>query len=128
MVVAVGTLANGTITNHVVNWLSPIKERTTVVTGEFGTLVADTLTADLTFYANGTTSVAWDGVSSFRGVSEGDITRYALEKREPLKTEHEGFRDAVLSGDTSHIVTLAEGMKVVETAEKIVTDGLSHRI
>lgn len=128
MVVAVGTLANGTITNHVVNWLSPIKERTTVVTGEFGTLVADTLTADLTFYANGTTSVAWDGVSSFRGVSEGDITRYALEKREPLKTEHEGFRDAVLSGDTSNIVTLAEGMKVVETAEKIVADGLSHRI
>lgn len=128
MVVAVGTLENGTITNHVVNWLSPIKERTTVVTGEFGALVADTLTADLTFYANGTTPVAWEGVSSFRGVTEGDVTRYALEKREPLKTEHEGFRDAVLTGDTSKIVTLAEGLKVVETAEKIVADGLTHRL
>lgn len=128
MVVAVGTLSNGTIANHVVNWLSPIKERTTVAIGEFGALVADTLTADLTFYANGTTSVAWEGVSSFRGVTEGDVTRYALEKREPLKTEHEAFRDAVISRDTSKIVTLAEGLKVVETAEKIVADGLNHRL
>lgn len=128
MVLAVGTLSNGTITNHIVNWLSPMKERTTVVTGEFGALVADTLTADLTFYANGTTNVTWEEVSAFRGVTEGDVTRYALEKREPLKTEHEGFRHAVLTGDTSGIVTLAEGLRVVETAERIVADGLTHRL
>lgn len=128
MVVAVGTLSNGAITNHVVNWLSPMKERTTVVTGELGALVADTLTADLTFYANGTTPEAWEGVSSFRGVTEGDVTRYALEKREPLRTEHEGFHRAVLTGDTSGIVTLTEGLRVVETAEKIVTNGLEHRL
>ena len=42
------------MTNHLVNWLSPLKERVTVVTGERGAFVADTLTADLTFYANGT--------------------------------------------------------------------------
>ena len=35
------------------NWLSPLKERVTVITGEKGAFVADTLTADLTFYANG---------------------------------------------------------------------------
>ena len=34
MVAATGKLANGTITNHLVNWLSPMKERVTVVTGE----------------------------------------------------------------------------------------------
>ena len=45
--------ADGTVTNHLVNWLSPLKERVTIVTGERGTFVADTLTADLTFYANG---------------------------------------------------------------------------
>ena len=49
----VGSLADGTITNHLVNWLSPLKERVTIVTGERGAFVADTLTADLTFYANG---------------------------------------------------------------------------
>ena len=128
MVLAVGTLSNGTITNHIVNWLSPIKERTTIDTGEFGALVADTLTADLTFYENGKTAEAWEGVSSFRGVTEGDVTRYALEKKEPLKTEHEGFLQAVLSGDTSGIVTLAEGLRVLETAEKIVANGLDHKL
>lgn len=126
MVVAIGTLSRGTITNHVVNWLSPIKERTTVVTGEFGTLVADTLTADLTYYANGTLPLPWEGISVFRGVSEGDITRYALDKREPLRAEHEGFRDAIMTGDISKIVTLKEGLRTVQTAEQIVADGLLH--
>lgn len=126
MVLAIGTLANGTIVNHTVNWLSPFKERTTIVVGEHGALVADTLTADLTFYQNGKTSKAWDGVSSFRGVSEGDVIRYALEKREPLRTEHENFRDAVLTGDTSGIVTLSEGCRVVEIAEEISLDGITH--
>lgn len=128
MVVAVGTLSDGTIVNHVVNWLSPFKERSTVVTGEFGSLVADTLTADLTFYENGKTSVVWDGVSSFRGVTEGDVIRYALEKREPLMTEHEAFRDAVLTRDESGIVTLKEGLEVVRTAERLVQSGLSERL
>ena len=53
LVAVVGQLADGTVTNHLVNWLSPLKERVTIITGERGTFVADTLTADLTFYANG---------------------------------------------------------------------------
>jgi UDP-N-acetylglucosamine 3-dehydrogenase len=126
MVLAIGTLSGGTIVSHTVNWLSPFKERTTIVTGEHGTLVADTLTADLTYFQNGRTSVAWDGISSFRGVSEGDVTRFALEKHEPLVTEHTIFLGAILTGDTSGIVTLAEGCRVVETAEKIVLDGKTH--
>ncbi|MBX3099078.1 MAG: Gfo/Idh/MocA family oxidoreductase [Salinibacterium sp.] len=128
MVVAVGTLSDGTIVTHTVNWLSPFKERTTVVTGEFGALVADTLTADLTYYQNGVVQSSWDRVSSFRGVSEGDVTRYALDRKEPLLAEHEAFRDAVLSGDTTRIVTLAEGADVVMTAEKLVADGLTHKL
>jgi predicted dehydrogenase len=128
MVLAVGTLRNGTITNHIVNWLSPSKERTTVVTGELGTMVADTLTADLTYFSNGTLPEAWESLSSFRGVTEGDVIRYALEKKEPLKTEHEGFIRAIKTGDTSGIVTLGEGLQVLEIAEKLVTDGLVHRL
>lgn len=128
MVVAVGTLSRGTIVSHIVNWLSPFKERTTVVIGEKGSMVADTLTADLTYYQNGVLESSWVGVSTFRGVSEGDVTRFALNKKEPLQAEHEAFRDAVLTGDTSHIVTLAEGAEVVVTAEKLVADGLDHRL
>ncbi len=65
-----GRLENGVVTNHVVNWLSPMKERVTIVTGERGAFVADTGTADLTFYANGVIPTEWEAVSAFRGVSE----------------------------------------------------------
>ena len=128
MVVAVGTLSNGTIATHTVNWLTPFKERTTIITGEKGALVVDTLTADLTHYQNGLIANTWDSVSSFRGVSEGDVTRFALTKKEPLLAEHEAFRDAVLSGDTSKIVTFAEGSNVVLIAEKLSADGLAYRL
>ena len=128
MVIAVATLSKGTIATHTVNWLTPFKERTTIVTGEKGCLVADTLTADLTYYENGVTQNSWAGVSTFRGVSEGDVTRFALTKKEPLRSEHEAFRDAVLTGDTSGIVTLEQGARVVVTAEKLVADGRDHRL
>jgi predicted dehydrogenase len=107
-----GRFANGVIVNHLVNWLSPMKERITVVTGERGAFVADTLTADLTFYANGTVATTWDAIAGFRGVSEGDVTRYAIPKPEPLGSEHAAFRDAVL-GKPSDIVTMREGLATV---------------
>ena len=37
-----------------------------------------------------------DDIAQFRGVSEGDVIRYAIAKPEPLRVEHESFRDAVL--------------------------------
>jgi len=127
MVVAVGTLSGGTITSHVVNWLTPSKERVTVITGENGVLVADTLTADLTYYENGRIQVDWDP-GEFRGVSEGDVTRFALDRKEPMLTEHEAFRDSVLAGEARGIVTFAEGTRVVEIAEQLVLDGLDRRL
>jgi UDP-N-acetylglucosamine 3-dehydrogenase len=120
LVAATGKLANGTVTNHLVNWLSPMKERVTVVTGEKGAFVADTLTADLTFYANGVVNTEWDSVANFRGVSEGDVTRFAISKREPLRVEHEKFRDAILGKDAD-IVTLQEGQNTLATAEQLLT-------
>ena len=122
MVAAVGELENGIITNHLVNWLTPFKERLTIVTGERGTLVADTLTADLTFYANASIDTEWDAVASFRGVSEGDVIRYAFAKPEPLKVEHEAFRDAVLgvAGAQERIVTMEQGLATVRVASAMI--------
>ena len=118
-----GQLADGTVTSHLVNWLSPMKERLTVVTGEKGTFLADTLTADLTFYANGTVDTEWDAIAKFRGVSEGDVVRYALAKPEPLRVEHECFRDAVLGlpGADLTIVTMHQGLATVAVAEAAIT-------
>ncbi len=119
LVAVVGRLADGTVTSHLVNWLSPMKERVTVVTGEKGTFVADTLTADLTFHANGTVPTTWGSLAEFRGVSEGDVIRYAINKPEPLRTEHETFRDAVLGEDTD-IVTMRQGLATVVVAEAVL--------
>ena len=121
MVVAVGTLENGVIVNHIVNWLSPFKERNTTVIGDKGALVADTLTADLTFFENGYMNSSWDNISAFRGVSEGDVTRLSLNKVEPLLAEHLAFRDAVISKNDQGIVTLADGLAAVYIADQMIT-------
>lgn len=119
MVSVTAQLENHVITNHLINWLSPMKERVTVVTGERGAFVADTIVGDLTFYENGTVSTEWESVMAFRGVSEGTVMRYALTKREPLRLEHEAFRDAIL-GRASSVVTMREGLENVRVAEAII--------
>jgi UDP-N-acetylglucosamine 3-dehydrogenase len=121
MVAVTGKLDGGPIVNHLVNWLSPFKERFTMVTGAKGSFVADTLTADLTFHANGAIEMSWEALSAFRGVSEGDSTRFAISKREPLQVEHERFRDAMLAGEvTGGIVGLRQGLRTVEVADAVL--------
>lgn len=119
MIIASGRLANGVIVNHIVNWLSPMKERITIATGEAGALVADTGTGDLTFYANGTFPLEWESVTAFRGVSEGDMIRYAFPKREPLRVELEAFRDAVLGHETD-VVTMQQGLRTLAVVEGLL--------
>jgi UDP-N-acetylglucosamine 3-dehydrogenase len=121
LIAMTGRLGDGTVVNHLVNWLSPMKERVTIVTGEKGCFVADTLTADLTFYANASvpTTEKWEAMQAFRGVAEGDMVRYAIPKPEPLRTELEAFRDAVLDVDNGRerIVSMRQGLAVVRVAE-----------
>jgi predicted dehydrogenase len=116
LVAAVGLLEDGTVTNHLVNWLTPMKERRIVVTGERGCFVADTITADLTFFANSSVPTEWDAISRFRGVSEGDMVRYAIAKPEPLAVELAGFVAAV-QGNGGEIVTAREGLVALAVAE-----------
>ncbi len=125
LVSVVGSLADDTAVSLSVNWLSPFKERTVVVTGERGAYVASTLTSDLEFYANGTVTTEPDSpIAHFRGVSEGDVIRYAFDKPEPLRTELEGFRAAVL-GDPSQIVPMVQGCAVVGVADAIVASAVT---
>lgn len=126
LIAVVGSLTDGTVSNHLINWLSPLKERVTIITGERGTFVADTLTADLTFYANGSVATTWGELQQFRGVSEGDIVRYAIPKPEPLRVEHENFRDAILGKDAD-IVTMRQGLGTVRVAEAMI-ESAAHGI
>ncbi len=121
-----GTLTDGTVVNHLVNWLSPLKERITVVTGERGCFVADTVAADLTFYANGVENVEWDTIAAFRGVAEGDMVRYAITKPEPLLTELGAFRDAVLDRPAD-IVTMWQAAQTVRVAEAVLESAVTSQ-
>lgn len=116
LLAAIGQLGDGTITNHLVNWLSPMKERVTIVTGERGALIGDTLLGDLTFHENGLVDSEWTEVAQFRGVTEGNMTRFAFPKREPLRLEHEAFRDAILGISFSYI-SIADAAKTIAVAE-----------
>jgi UDP-N-acetylglucosamine 3-dehydrogenase len=112
LLAALGQLTDGTIAHHRANWLSPVKERTTTVTGDHGCLIADTLAADLTYSANSASAGGW---APFRGVTERETIRYAIPKKEPLVTEHEDFRDTVL-GLHPPTATLQHGLHAVLVA------------
>ena len=124
LVTAVGRLADDTVVSMSVNWLTPSKRREVTVLGERGALVADLLTSDLTYYSNSAIPVEWDEMARLKGVSEGDVTRYAIRKTEPLQLELEGFRDAVLGRASAQIVTLDEGVEVMRVAAALADGGL----
>ena len=125
LVSAVAELSDGIVATHLVNWLSPFKERMTTVTGERGSLVADTLTADLTYYENGSEMAQWDRVAAFRGVAEGNVTRFAIAKPEPLLTELASFVAAVRGDRDAPVVTLDEGVSTVRIAEALRDSAVS---
>lgn len=125
LVAITGRLADGSVANHLVNWLSPFKERVSVVLGDEGCFVIDTLTADLTFHRNGTEPTEWADLAQFIGVSEGDSTRFAFPKREPLLVEHENFRDAVL-GKGGTIVSFEQGVHTIEVAAAALVSATSQ--
>ncbi len=109
-----------------VNWVSPVKERRVSVVGTKGAFVADLLSADLTFHENGDVPTEWDDISRLRGVTEGNRTTFAFPKKEPLVAELESFRDAVLGDSNAPVVTLADGVGVLEMAEELLGKAAEH--
>jgi predicted dehydrogenase len=94
LLAAIAQLADGTIAQHRVNWLTPVPERIIAVTGEHGSLIADTIAASLTWCSNGAPIPATDH-PAYRGVARGDVTRFALPPADPLLSEHRSFQAAV---------------------------------
>jgi predicted dehydrogenase len=120
LVLATGALRSGAAFSIAVDWVSPAKVRRTRVLGERGMLEADTLTGDLYFYENAEVRVVWDTSQQFRGVSEGNVTRYALQRDEPLRLELEAFLDHLQDGTDADVVSLAQGAAIVRAAEAVL--------
>ena len=119
LLITTGKMKNGVIVNHVVNWVSPLKERKTVITGEKGTFVVDTITSELIHYENGSQSINNDFLEKFKGITQGNVTSFAFPKPEALLTEHQHYRDSVLK-KKNQIVSLAEGYENLKVADAMI--------
>lgn len=123
LVLVTGRLASGVTFSCNVDWISPTKIRRTRVLGELGMFEADTLTADLTLFRNGDRATApW--LQQQRGVTEGDMTRFAIAKPEPLGSELQAVL-AMARGEESAIVTIEEGLETVRVAEAVLESARS---
>jgi predicted dehydrogenase len=116
---AILRLENGVICNLNVNWLTPTKIRKLYITGEKGMFFANYLTQDLYFYENAEISNNVDYRDVMMGVSEGKMTRFNFEKKEPLMVEIEHFVDCVLNGKKP-LITEEDSLKALELAHKLI--------
>ena len=118
--------ANGVVGLLNINWLTPTKQRFLTVTGERGMYVADYIAQDLVFYANPDAVGTW--VNRGRGqevtsVAEGEMTRRAIRREEPLTVELREFAAAVRDGGPPPVdphdamVALLLARKMVESAQ-----------
>jgi UDP-N-acetylglucosamine 3-dehydrogenase len=114
-----GTLENGVITSHSVNWLSPIKERSLTILGEHGTFVADLLKSELVRFSHSEPNIKQSALAHFAGSSRGEIINYAFEKEEPLLLEHLEFQKMV-RGDVSRIASISDGIENMQVIEAIL--------
>jgi predicted dehydrogenase len=125
----IGTLrlSGGVIGLLDINWLTPTKIRELTVTGEKGMFLVDHLTQDLYFYENqDSLAVEWDPLRLLRGVSEGRMIRFPLNKAEPLRVELQTFAQRVREG-LPPAVSGAEGLSALAAALALVRSGQEHR-
>ena len=109
------------------NWVTPTKVRQLSVTGERGMCIVDYLTQDLTFYEHPTRPTRWEPLAGMRGGGEGDMVRYALERREPLVVQWEGFLQAIRGGGPPP-VTAQDGIAALSVARAIQRAGETHEV
>lgn len=121
-------LSDGTIGTLLINWITPTKIRELYVIGQCGMFKVDYLTQDLYFFENANLAGSdWETMRVLRGVSEGKVIRYFIDKKEPLRAEQEAFLAAV-RGETPVAVTGNDGLLALELAEAMVTSGREHRL
>jgi predicted dehydrogenase len=107
------------------NWMTPTKVRQLSVLGEQGMLVVDYLTQDLWLYEHPTRATDWDALAGIRGGGEGDMIRFALDRREPLRVEWEQFLAAGREGRPAP-VSGADGLAALSTARAIRESAARH--
>lgn len=109
------------------NWMSPAKVRQLTVLGERGLLVVDYLTQDLSMYQHPTKATDRDAHAGIRGGGEGDMVRFALDRREPLRVEWEQFAAAIRAGGSAPVPG-EDGLAALSVARAIRASGERHEV
>lgn len=123
LLTALVRMSSGAVGNLNINWLTPTKIRELCVLGEKGMFVVSYLTQDLSFYKNAKASPGeWDTLSILRGVSEGEMIRFVISKKEPLRAEQEAFLASV-RGEIPVPVTGEDGLRALKLAQAIILSG-----
>ena len=111
-----------------INWLTPTKVREIVVLGERGMFLVNDLTQDLYFYENAEVGgELWPVLGTIRGVSEGQMVRYQLDRYEPLKAELQAFVTAVADGSDMP-VTGEDGLAALRLALALIESGQNNQV
>ncbi|MCL4562607.1 MAG: Gfo/Idh/MocA family oxidoreductase [Chloroflexi bacterium] len=111
-----------------INWLTPTKVREVLVLGERGLFRVDDLTQDLYFFENGQANgILWPELQTLKGVSEGAMTRFALQRYEPLKAELQAFIQAVqTNGDVP--ISGEDGLAALRLSLALIESGEKHQV
>jgi UDP-N-acetylglucosamine 3-dehydrogenase len=115
-----------------VNWITPTQVREISVTCEKGLFTANYHTQELFFYENqarpeGQELTNWGSEREF-AVEAGNMTRFQIVKREPLRLELEAFANAVRTGANEAPCTGRDGYQALSLAWEIVTTGRASRV
>ena len=115
---------NGIVASFQTNWMTPTKIRETRIVGEKGMFKIDYLTQDLYFYENAYFNNVPTYDEVLRGVLEGKMVKYKINKIEPLRNEILHFIDAVkhnkepaVSGEVG-LEKLRVALKFIESSKK----------
>jgi UDP-N-acetylglucosamine 3-dehydrogenase len=111
-----------------INWLTPTKVREISVLGERGMFVVNDLTQDLFFYENAATNgELWPALGTIKGVSEGSMVRYSLDRYEPLRAELESFIEAIVQ-DLSIPISGQDGLEALRLALAMIESGRTNQV
>jgi UDP-N-acetylglucosamine 3-dehydrogenase len=111
-----------------INWLTPTKVREVVVLGERGMFRVDDLTQDLYFYENSLSQqVSWPALQTIKGVGEGPMTRFAIQRYEPLKAELQSFINSI-KNNSPVSVTGEDGLSALRLAQALVNGASTHQV
>lgn len=119
--------SNGVIGTLNINWMTATKIRELSIIGARGMYIVNYLTQDLYFYENDVIDDKWETLGILTGVGEGNVTKFRLTRREPLRAQLEHFISSV-ENNTAPLVSGQDGLKALLLAKSLVQSGIDGKV